>query len=300
MPVIGFLSGGSANAWTAYLAAFRKGLQEQGYEEGRNLKIEYRWADGHYERLSPLAASLVRQRVTTIVASGGVAPVRAAKAATSTIPVVFSIGDDPVRLGIVASLSHPGGNLTGVNNLVSQMESKRLGLLRDLVPSAALIAVLANPDNPPFARQLREVQEAARAIGQNIHLLQARKEGELKAAFETAVQLHADAMLVAGDPYFNSTRNTIIALAAHHALPAIYEQREHAAAGGLMSYGTSLVDGYRLVGIYAGRVLKGENPSDLPIMLATKFEFVINLKTAKALGLNVPLSLLSRADEVIE
>src|SRR5689334_7771466 len=206
IPVVGFLNGASASAWTSYLTAFRKGLDEQGYQEGRNLKIEYRWAEGRYERLPALAADLVARRVNAIVTSGGVPPARAAKAATSTIPVEFSIGDDPVQLGIVASLSHPGGNLTGVNNFVSQMESKRFGLLRDLLPSADLIAVLANPNNPPFAKQLREAQEAARAMKQQIHLLQAKNLGELEAAFETAVQVHADAMLVASDPYFNSER----------------------------------------------------------------------------------------------
>jgi putative ABC transport system substrate-binding protein len=299
-PVIGFLNSASAGPWASYLTGFRNGLGERGFVEGKNVRIEYRWAEGHYDRLPSMAADLVNRKVAVIVSSGGVAPARAAKAATSVIPIVFGIGDDPVRLGIVPNLHHPGGNVTGINYFVAQMESKRFGLLRELVPSASLIAVLMNPNNPPFPYQLRDVQEAARAMGQQIHLLQASNESELEAAFATAKDVHAGAMLVAGDPYFNSSRNKIIALAARFVLPAIYEQRQHAEAGGLMSYGTSLTDGYRQLGNYTGRVLKGEKPGDLPVMQSSKFEFVINLKTAKALGLTVPLSMVSRADAVIE
>lgn len=299
-PLIGFLNSVSPGPWAAYVTAFREGLARSGYTEGNNVTIEFRWAEGHYDRLPAMAADLVRRKVAVIVSSGGIATIRAAMAATSTIPIVFSIGDDPVKLGIVPSLHHPGGNATGINLFVAQMESKRFGLLRELVPSATLIAVLVNPDNPPFTRQLRDIQEAARALNQQIHLLNASNEGQLKEAFDNAKEVHAGGLLVAGDPYLNSQRNKIVALAAQYRIPAIYEQREHAAAGGLMSYGTSLIDGYRQLGNYAGRVLKGEKPGDLPVMQASKFEFVINLKTAKALGLNVPLSIVSRADDVIE
>jgi putative ABC transport system substrate-binding protein len=300
IPVIGFLNAASAAAWDSYLEAFRKGLGEHGYTEGTNLRIEYRWAEGKYDRLPAMAADLVKRHVAVIVSSGGIHPIRAALAATKTIPIVFSTGDDPVQRGFVASLNHPGGNATGINNFVSQMESKRFGLLRELVPSASLFAVLLNPGNPPFPTQLRDVQQAARAMGQQIHQMLASTESELAAAFATAVEVKAGAIAVAADPYFNSQRNTIIALAAKYAMPAIYEQREHAVAGGLMSYGTSLRDGYRQIGSYTGRILKGEKPADLPVLMATKFEFVINLKTAKSLGLTVPPGLSARADEIIE
>ena len=298
MRVIGFLNGAARDAWHDYLAAFRAGLGEEGFFERRNVTIEERWAEGHYDRLPALANDLVRRSVAVIVASGGIPPTLAAHAATKTIPIVFSIGDDPVRLGIVASLTHPGGNITGVNQFVSQMESKRLGLLREMVPSAKLIAVLLNPNNPPVARQLRDVQEAVRAISQQIHVLRASSKAELASAFATMDQVRAGALLVAADPFFNSQRSEIVSLAARYAIPAMYEQREHAVAGGLMSYGTDLRDGYRQVGRYTGRVLKGEKPADLPVMQATKFEFVINFKTAKAL--EVPPTLSARADEVIE
>jgi putative ABC transport system substrate-binding protein len=300
MPVVGFLNGASPGAWKSYVDAFRQGLNDAGYIEGRTVAIEYRWAEGQYERLPLLAADLVRRKVALIVATGGIAPALAAKAATKTIPVVFTTGDDPVKLGLVASLNRPGGNVTGVNLFVSQMEGKRLGLLRDLVPTAALIAVLLNPNNPPAAMQLTDVQEAARALGQQIHIVHAGSEAELEAAFATARQVGAGALLVGADPFFNSRRTYIIALAARHAIPAIYEQREFAVAGGLMSYGTNLSDGYRQVGIYTARILKGEKPADLPVMQSTKFEFVINLTTAKALGIVVPPMLSARADEVVE
>jgi putative ABC transport system substrate-binding protein len=300
VPVVGFLNSASPSAWKPYLEAFRQGVNEAGYVEGRTVAIEYRWAEGQYERLPSLAADLVRRKVAVIVATGGTPPALAAKAATKTIPIVFTIGADPVKLGLVASLNRPGGNVTGVNQFVSQMEGKRLGLLREVVPSAALIAVLLNPTNPNAATQLKDVQEAARALGQQIHILHASSEAELEAAFATAREVGCGGLLVAADPFFNSRRTYIIALAARHAIPAIYEQREHALAGGLMSYGTNLSDGYRQVGIYTGRILKGEKPADLPVAQAIKFEFIINLTTAKALGIVVPPMLSARADEVIE
>jgi putative ABC transport system substrate-binding protein len=300
MPVVGFLNSASPSGWKPYVEAFRQGLNETGYVEGRTVAIEYRWAEGQYERLPSLAGDLVRRKVAVIVATGGTPPALAAKAATKTIPIVLTIGADPVKLGLVASLNRPGGNVTGVNLFVSQMEGKRLGLLRELVPSAALTAVLLNPNNPNAATQLKDVQEAARALGQQIHILHAGSEAELEAAFATARQVGSGALLVAADPFFNSRRTYIIALAARHAIPAIYEQREHVLAGGLMSYGTNASDGYRQVGIYTGRILKGEKPADLPVTQSTKFEFVINLTTAKALGIVVPPMLSARADEVIE
>jgi putative tryptophan/tyrosine transport system substrate-binding protein len=300
MPVVGFLNGASPGAWKPYVEAFRQGLNEAGYLEGRTVAIEYRWAEGQYERLPSLAGDLVRRKVALIVATGATPPALAAKAATKTIPIVFTIGADPVKLGLVDSLNRPGGNVTGVHLFISQMEGKRLGLLRELVPSAVLIAVLLNPNNPNAATQLKDVQEAARALGQQIHILHASSEAELEAALATARQVSSGALLVAADPFFNSRRTYIIALAARHAIPAIYEQREHALAGGLMSYGTNLSDGYRQAGIYAGRILKGEKPAELPVTQSTKFEFVINLTTAKALGLTVPPMLSARADEVIE
>jgi putative tryptophan/tyrosine transport system substrate-binding protein len=300
IPVIGFLNSASPQPFENYVAGFRAGLKETGYVDGQNVAIEFRWAEGHYDRLPGMAADLVRRKVAVLVATGGSPAVLAAKAATTTIPIAFTIGGDPVRLGIVTSLSRPGGNITGVDLFVNQMETKRLGLLRALVPKADLIAILLNPNNPIATDQMKEVQEVARATGQQIEILSASSESEINAAFATVVQLHAAAMLVCGDPFFNSQRDKIIALAARHAIPAIYEQREHALAGGLMSYGTSLSDGYRQVGIYTGRILKGEKPADLPVLQATKFEFVINLKTAKALGIEVPPNLSAAADEIIE
>ena len=300
MPVVGFLNSASPQPLENYVAGFRAGLKETGYVDGQNVAIEFRWAEGHYDRLPGMAADLVRRKVAVLVATGGSPAVLAAKAATTTVPIVFTIGGDPVRLGIVTSLSRPGGNMTGVDMFVNQMETKRLGLLRALVPKADLIAILLNPNNPFATGQMREVQEAARAHGQQIHILPASSESEINTAFATVVQLHPAAMLVCGDPFFNSQRDKIIALAAQHAIPAIYEQREHALAGGLMSYGTSLSDGYRQAGIYVGRIINGEKPADLPVLQSIKFEFVINLKTAKALGIEVPPNLAAEADETIE
>jgi ABC-type uncharacterized transport system substrate-binding protein len=300
MPVIGFLNPASLQPWENYVTGFRAGLKQVGYVDGQNVTIEFRWAEGHYDRLPAMAADLVRRKVAVLVATGGAPTIVAAKAATSTIPIVFTIGVDPVRLGFVTSLSRPGGNITGVSLFISALEGKRLGLLRALVPGVQLIAVLLNPNRPDHASQLGEVQEAARAFGQQIHILLASNESAINAAFATVVQLRAGAMLVGGDPYFNSQRDKIIALVARHSIPAIYEEREHALAGGLMSYGTNIADGYRQVGVYAGRILNGEKPADLPVVQATKFEFVINLKTAKALGIEVPPNLSAEANEIIE
>ena len=299
MPVIGFVGSASPEPWADRLSAFRQGLSEAGYVEGRNVTIEYRWSDGRNDRLTALAADLVRRQVDVIVATGG-APAIAAKTAATKIPIVFSLGGDPVASGLVASLNRPGGNATGVNMFTAQLGPKRLGLLRELVPTAALTAVLLNPKSLSIEDQLKDVHEAARAVDQQIHILHASNEPELDTAFTTLPSLRAGALLVGSDPYFNSQRDQIIALAARHAIPAIYEWREFAMAGGLMSYGTSITNTYRQVGLYTGRVLKGEKPADLPVVQPTKFEFVINLKTAKVLGLAVPNSMQLLADEVIE
>jgi putative ABC transport system substrate-binding protein len=300
IPVIGFLNSASPQPWENYVAGFRAGLKETGYIDGQNVAIEFRWAEGHYDRLPELAADLARHKVAVLVATGGTPSIMAAKAATATIPIVFTTGSDPVRLGFVTSLSRPGGNITGVNLFAASMEGKRLGLLRALLPGIRLIAVLLNPNEPNYAFQLRDVQEPAAAIGQQIHILLASNESEIDAAFETATQLRAGAMLVGSDPFFNSQRDKIIALAARLSIPTIYEQREYVLAGGLMSYGTNLSDGYRQAGLYAGRILKGEKPRDLPVVQSTKFELVINLKTAKRLGIEVPPNLSAEADEIIE
>jgi len=300
LPVIGFLNSTSPQAWENYVAGFRAGLKEAGYVEGQNVTIEFRWAEGHYDRLPEMAADLVHRKVAVLVSTGGEPSVLAAKAATTTIPIVFTSGVDPIRAGFVSSLSRPGGNVTGVNLFTSAIESKRLGLLRALLPGVKLIAVLFNPKRQDYARQKADVEEAAHAIGQQIHLLSASNESEIDIAFASAAQMHAGAMLVGADPFFNSQRNKIVALAARQTMPAMYEQREHALAGGLMSYGTNLSEGYRQAGIYAGRILKGEKPGDLPVVQSTKFEFVLNLKTAKALGIEVPPNLSAEADEIIE
>jgi putative ABC transport system substrate-binding protein len=299
-PVIGFLNSASPEPFANYVAGFRAGLIETGYVDGQNVAIEFHWAEGHYDRLPEMAADLVRRKVAVLVATGGGPSVMAAKAATATIPIVFTTGSDPIQLGFVTSLSRPGGNITGVNLFLSAMESKRLGLLRALLPGVQLIAVLLNPNRPDHAEQMRQVQEAAAAVGQQIHILLASNASAIDAAFATAVQLRAGAILISSDPFFNSQRDKIIALAARHAIPAIYELRDYARAGGLMTYGTNISDGYRQAGIYAGRILKGEKPGDLPVVQSTKFEFVINLKTAKALGIEVPPNLSAEADEIIE
>jgi putative ABC transport system substrate-binding protein len=300
MPVIGFLHSGSPGPFAHLVAAFRDGLREAGYVEGQNVAIEYRWAEGQYDLLPTLAADLVRRQVAVIVSGGGMPAALAAKSVTRTIPIVFNGGGDPVKQGLVASLNRPGGNVTGVNVFTAALGAKRLGLLRDLVPNTTLVAVLLNTNNPNTSSQLTELQEAARALGQPIHISKATTERDVDAAFASFTEIRPDAMLVAADPFLYSRRNQIVRLAARQGLPALYEQREFVLAGGLVSYGTNLAYGYRQVGIYAGRILNGENPAELPVVQSTKFELVINLRTAKALGLNVPSLLLAQADEVIE
>jgi putative ABC transport system substrate-binding protein len=301
MPVIGFLSGRSPYESAAVVGAFRQGLGEVGYFESRNVIIEYRWAEGRYDRLPALAVELVNRQVAVIAATGGPVSGQAAKAATATIPIVFISGADPVQEGLVTSFNRPGGNATGVNPLLPAMEGKRLGLLHEMVPNAALIGVLLNPTMPTkFDGQMSDVQEAARAAGQQLHILRASSDEEIEAAFATAVEWKIEALLVGADPFMVSRRERLVALAGRYAIPAIYEVRECVTAGGLMSYGISLSDAYRQAGVYVGRILKGAKPSDLPVIQPTKFELVINLKTAKALGLTVPLTLQTIADEVIE
>jgi putative ABC transport system substrate-binding protein len=299
MPVIGFLSGVSPGPYAPFVAAFQRGLSETGYVEGQNVAIEYRWAEGHYDRLTALAAELVGRKVDLIAAGGGTVAAIAAKSATSTIPIVFAGGGDPVANGLVASLARPGGNVTGAVFLAVELVPKRFELLSELVPQARVIALLVNP-NPNAERIIRDVQEAARAKRVQLQVLKAATEGEIDAAFTALVQLRAGALLVIGDVFFNVQREHLVALASRHAIPTIYGFREFVDSGGLISYGTGIASIYRLAGTYAGRILKGAKPADLPVQQPTRFELVINLKTAKALGLVVPQALLARADEVIE
>jgi ABC-type uncharacterized transport system substrate-binding protein len=298
-PVIGYLSGGTPRDFTHLTIAFLQGLNESGYVEGRNVTIEYRWAEGHYDRLPALAADLVERQITLMAATTTPAAL-AAKEATSTIPIVFSIGADPIAIGLVQSLSRPSSNLTGVNNYLSGIGAKRLELLRELVSNRAVIGMLVNPNFPDVESQSREVKEAARTLGQPVQVMNASSEGDFDTVFATLMQLHAGGLLVTVDPFLNSHRDQLVALAARHKIPAMYFEREFALAGGLMSYAPNLADGYRQAGIYAGRILKGEKVADLPVLQPTKFELVINLKTAKEMRLEIPPKLLALADEVIE
>ena len=302
VPVIGFLNGQSPRTWAALLDAFRKGLRESGHDEGRNLAIEYRWAEGQPDRLPALAIDLVQRQVAVIVATGGSNPAIAAKAVTSTIPIVFTSNDDPRKYGLVASLNRPGGNITGVSWFSAELGPKRLALLRDLVPNARTIAVLRNPHNAEQADQPAKLQQAARNLGLQLLVLSVTTPTEIDIAFATVVQQRIGALIVAGDSFLWNRREQIAALAAQHAIPAIYGDREitRGGVGGLMSYGNSLVDAYRRAGIHTARILKGEKPADLAVDQATRFELVINLKSANALGLSIPPALLASADEVIE
>ena len=300
LPVIGFIRDGSADASARLAAAFRKGLNESGYVEGQNVTVEYHWLEGQYDRLPALVADLVRRQVAVIATPGGV-PTQAAKAATATIPIVFGVGDDPVRLGIVASLARPGGNLTGINILTSEVAAKRLRLLHELVPKAARVAVLVNPGNASVAEStVREVQKAAPTMGLQIQILNATTIGEIDAAFATLARERPDALFVAPDGLFVSRRVQLVTLTTRDRIPAIYATRDAVEAGGLMSYGPDLAEMFHQVGVYTGNVLKGAKPADLPVLQTTKFEFVINLTTAKALGLTIPASVISIADDVIE
>jgi putative ABC transport system substrate-binding protein len=298
MPVIGFLNTASPDLWAAQLRAFHQGLSDTGYVEGRNVAIEYRWADGQNDRLPALAADLVRRQVTVIAANGPAVP--PAKAATATIPIVFLTGVDPVGAGFVASLGRPGGNLTGVVNLNVALGPKRLELLHELIPTATIMALLVNPTNPNAETLSRELQAAARILGPQLHILHASTERDFDTVFATLAQLRAGALVIGPDPFFISRSEQLAALAIRHAVPTISQFREFAAAGGLMSYGDSITDSFRTVGVYTGRILKGEKVAELPVVQATKVELILNLKTAKALGLTVPTTLVGRADEVIE
>ena len=300
MPVIGYLQSASPNYYAQFTGAVSQGLNEIGYVEGQNVVIERRSAEGHYDRLAALAAGLVDRQIAVILAAGGSDPAKAARAATSNIPIVFVSAADPVRTGLVASLNRPGGNVTGVSLLASALDAKKLGMLRELAPKASTIGVLINPNYPSANSQREEAQKAAARLGLRPIMLSASTDGELDLAFASAAKQGADALLVATDPFLLSRRERLVALAARDAVPAIYAQREVVTAGGLISYGPHFWDGYRQAGAYVGRILKGEKPADLPVLQPTKFELVINLKTAKALGLEVPDRLLALADEVIE
>jgi putative ABC transport system substrate-binding protein len=300
MPVIGFVNGASAKGYARQLSAFLKGLSETGYVDGRNVAIEYRWAEGRTDRLPAMVADLVHRQVAVIAATTTPAAL-AAKPATTTIPVVFEMASDPVRLGLVRSLSRPGGNVTGVTNLIVEVAPKRLELLHELIPTASVVALLVNPTNPTVAEAyIMEVQAAARTLGLELHVLNASTERDFDEVFAKLIQLRAGGLVIGGDPFFTSRSEQLAALTVQHAVPAVYQGRRFAVAGGLLSYGADSTDAYRLAGNYTGRVLKGDKPAELPVQQATKVELYINLKTAKALGANVPNTLIGRADEVIE
>ena len=300
MPVIGFLSGTSSKGYAPYLAAFREGLREGGFVEGQNVTIEYRWADDHYERLPELAADLVTRRVALIAAAGGSPAALAAKSATTTIPIVFQIGVDPVKAGLVSSLNQPGGNITGFANLALEVGPKRLELLHRLVPNATNIAVLVNPARSNVEAETKDMQSAANKLGLQLNVLYASTERDFDKVFATSVQLRAGGVVISGDPFFNTRSEELAAMAIHYMVPAIYQFHEFAAAGGLVSYGSSIKNTHREAGIYTARILKGEKPADLPVQEPSKVELIINLKTAKTLGLEIPPSILTSADEVIE
>jgi putative ABC transport system substrate-binding protein len=298
VPVVGFLNGASAWEYSRNAAAFRQGLSEAGFDEGRNVLIEYRWAEGHYERLPIFAAELVRRQVAAIFANGPA--VVAAKAATTTTPIVFASGFDPVASGLVASLNRPGGNITGFTSILDEVLPKRLQMLHELIPTATMIAVLSNPAYPSAETQRKELQTAAITLGLQVHLLHASTDRELDAAFATLRQLRAGGLVISPDPFFNTRIEQLAALALRYAVPTIHSRREFTAAGGLMSYGSAITDVYRIAGSYVGRILKGEKPADLPVQQSTRIELIINMKTVKALGLTVPLTLQVAADELIE
>jgi putative ABC transport system substrate-binding protein len=299
MPMVGFLGSGSPQSDAFRMAAIRQGLNESGYVEGRNVAFEYRWAEDHNERLPAMAADLVRREAAVIVLFGTTS-VMAAKQATATIPIVFAIGGDPIKSGLVASLARPGGNITGVSFLINTLVAKQVEVLHETVPKTALIGFLVNPTNPIADTDTKNLLVAAEMLGQKLLVVQSRTDSELETAFVTLVQQRAGALVVGADPFLTDRRDKIVELAARQKVPAIYPLREFATAGGLMSYGTSATEAFRLVGLYAGRILRGEKPADLPVQQSTKVELIINLKTAKTLGLNIPLPLLGRADEVIE
>jgi ABC-type uncharacterized transport system substrate-binding protein len=299
MPVIGFLSSRSPGESTN-LVAFRDGLKESGFIEGQNVAIEYRWAEGQYDRLPALAADLIRRQVTVIVAAGSPAPAQAAKAATAAVPIVFALGVDPVQFGLVASLNRPGGNVTGVNFLAADLGEKAFGLIHELIPNVAVAAMVVNPNNPNAESVARNARETALSLGLQLHILNAGTAQEIDTAFERIVEQRIGLLLLGADPFFNDRRDQFVALTARHAIPAIYFVREFVTAGGLMSYGTNVSEAYRRAGAYTGKILKGAKPAELPVEQSTRFEFVINLRTAKTLGLTIPDKLLALADEVIE
>jgi putative ABC transport system substrate-binding protein len=300
LPSVGYLHSATPGPFVTLTAAFLRGLSDMGYVEGQNVTIEYRWAEGQVDRLPGLAADLVRNQVAVLVAVGGELSALAAKAATSSIPIVFSVGGDPIKSGLVASFNHPGGNMTGLTYLTESLEAKRIGLLRELVPGAQAIAVMVDPNIPGSQAQAKEAQEAIANIGVRPLVMAVNSERDFDPAFASMKRERAEALLVTSSPYFNNRRVELIVLAARHQIPAVYEFREFVDAGGLMSYGTSLTDGYRQIGVYAGRILRGAKAADLPVVQPTRFELIINLKTAKALGLDVPPMLLARSDGVIE